>query len=94
MARRVHTEHVADERLRAHEDAPYNLDDLSDEDDAYGEEDGQGAGAPANGDGEGDDLINYKGIYFNDDVGQKYQDPDNGAHFEFKDMCKRLQKLQ
>ena len=41
----------------------------------------------------GDDMLNYKGIYFNDDVGQKYSDPDNGAHFEYKDMCKRLQKV-
>lgn len=49
----------------------------------------EGAGGGADGEG-GEDLINYKGIYFNDDQGQKYTDPDNGAHFEFRDMCKRL----
>jgi hypothetical protein len=36
-------------------------------------------------------LINYKGIYFNDDPGQKQTDPETGAHFIFKDMCRRLQ---
>ena len=24
---------------------------------------------------------------------QRYSDPDTGAHFEFGDMCKRLEKL-
>jgi hypothetical protein len=38
-------------------------------------------------------MINYKGIYFGDDQGQKYTDPETGAHFEYKDMCKRLQKV-
>ena len=41
---------------------------------------------------EGEDLINYKGIYFGDDQGQKYTDPVTGAHFEYKDMCRRLQR--
>ncbi len=49
---------------------------------------------PAGGNGGGDDLINYKGIYYNDDAGQKYTDPETGAHFEFKDMCKRLTRIQ
>jgi hypothetical protein len=35
------------------------------------------------------DLINYKGLYFNDD-GDKYTDPENGAHFHFQAMQKRL----
>ena len=25
---------------------------------------------------------------------QRYSDPDTGAHFEFEDMCTRLEKLQ
>lgn len=41
-----------------------------------------------------EDLINYKGIYFNDDQGNKFTDPVTGAHFEFKDMCKRIIRIQ
>jgi len=95
MARRVQTE-VGGYEDRNNEQPNYNLDDLND--DAYGEEEDYGAEeavqAPAaDGAGGGDDLINYKGIYFNDDPGQKYTDPDNGAHFEFKDMCRRMVKI-
>lgn len=43
--------------------------------------------------GDATDLINYKGIYFDDDQGQKYTDPENGAHFEYGDLCKRLKKI-
>jgi hypothetical protein len=39
------------------------------------------------------DLINYKGIYFEDDSGQKYQCPETGAHFEYLDMYRRLKKI-
>ncbi len=39
------------------------------------------------------DLQNYKGIYFNDDPSRKYQDKETGAHFEFKQMCTRLQTV-
>ena len=39
------------------------------------------------------DLINYKGIYFDDDSGQKYQCPETGAHFEYLDMFRRLKKI-
>ena len=41
------------------------------------------------GEGEGD-LMNYKGIYFNDDPNSKFTDPETGAHFQFRDMCQRL----
>ena len=40
------------------------------------------------------DFNNYKGMFFNDDLNQKYQDPITGAHFEYYDMCCRLMKLQ
>ena len=40
------------------------------------------------------DFNNYKGMFFNDDPGQKYQDEVTGAHFEYRDMCKRLKRLQ
>lgn len=39
------------------------------------------------------DLINYKGIYFEDDSGQKYTCPETGAHFEYLDMYRRLKKI-
>lgn len=39
------------------------------------------------------DLINYKGIYFDDDSGQKYQCPETGAHFEYLDMFRRLKRV-
>jgi len=38
-------------------------------------------------------LNNYKGIYANDDNTQKYQCPITGAHFEVKDLCRRLTKV-
>lgn len=39
------------------------------------------------------DFGNYKGIYANNEHGQKYQCPDTGAHFEFKDLCRRIVKI-
>ena len=36
--------------------------------------------------------MNYKGIYFGDD-NQKYTDPETGAHFDFGDMCRRLNRV-
>ncbi len=40
------------------------------------------------------DFNNYKGMFYNDDPGQKYQDEVTGAHFEYHDMCRRLKRLQ
>jgi hypothetical protein len=72
-------------------------DDNYGEEDDYGQEGNNGGHeqkqGEANGGGEGDDLINYKGIYFNDDTGQKYTCPETGAHFEFNDMCRRLNRI-
>ncbi len=42
----------------------------------------------------GTDLNNYKGIYANDDSGQKFTDELTGAHFRFEDMCRRLSHLK
>ena len=39
------------------------------------------------------DFNNYKGIYAEDDAGQKYQCPETGAHFEPKDLCKRIYRI-
>ena len=44
-------------------------------------------------DGGGGGLMNYKGIYFNDDPNSKYTCPTTGAHFEFGDMCGRLNQV-
>jgi transcription initiation factor IIE alpha subunit len=38
--------------------------------------------------------VNYKGIYFDDDSGEKFQCPETGAHFEYFDMYRRLQKIK
>ena len=40
------------------------------------------------------DASNYKGIYFHDDPGSKFQCPVTGAHFEYQDMVRRLRRLQ
>ncbi len=40
------------------------------------------------------DFNNYKGMFFQDDPGQKYQDEETGAHFEYRDMCRRLDRLR
>ena len=39
------------------------------------------------------DLNNYKGIYANEEAGQKYTCPQTGAHFEYKDISRRMIKL-
>lgn len=39
------------------------------------------------------DPNNYKGIYFEEEPGSKWQDPETGAHFKFQDMCLRLEKV-
>jgi hypothetical protein len=40
------------------------------------------------------DFNNYKGIFFEDEPGRKYQDEVTGAHFEYGAMCRRLRLLQ
>jgi hypothetical protein len=34
---------------------------------------------------------NYKGIYYNEDDGQKYY--ENGAHFPYRELCYRLERI-
>ena len=43
---------------------------------------------------ENQNLDNYKGIYFKDDPGTKYTDPESGAHFDYNDICTRLVQFQ
>lgn len=62
---------------------------VQDEDEEYGQHEETKAAVPAQANA-GGDLINYKGIYFNDEPGQKQTDPETGAHFRFRDMCRRL----
>lgn len=53
-------------------------------------------GSGLEADPECDDInfANYKGIYAEDDgADQKYTCPVTGAHFEFKDVCRRLLKV-
>lgn len=40
------------------------------------------------------DHNEYKGIYFGDPKEEKYTDQQTGAHFEYHDLCNRLQSLQ
>ena len=40
------------------------------------------------------DFANYKGIYAEEDTDQKYTCPVTGAHFEFNDLCRRMNKIQ
>jgi hypothetical protein len=47
----------------------------------------------ADDDVENIDFANYKGIYAEDESEQKYTCPVTGAHFEFNDVCRRLNKL-
>jgi hypothetical protein len=57
---------------------------------------GQASGLPIDADPECDDInfANYKGIYADDDNSdQKYTCPVTGAHFEFNDICRRLNKV-
>ncbi len=38
-------------------------------------------------------LENYKGIYFNEDGDNRYTHEETGAHFEYTNMCRRLEEL-
>ncbi|TNV73287.1 hypothetical protein FGO68_gene1146 [Halteria grandinella] len=67
---------------------------LMDEDFNESDEEGQGQAAAKDSDVDELDFNNFKGIYFNDDPNRKYQDPDTGCHFEYKDLCKRLVDLK
>ena len=39
------------------------------------------------------DFANYKGIYAEEEGDQKYTCPITGAHFEFNDLCRRMNKI-
>lgn len=40
------------------------------------------------------DHNNYKGIYFDDEPGTKFQDPETGAHFDYNEICNRLIEVE
>ncbi len=48
----------------------------------------------AQADEEGQDLSRYKGIFFESKAPQSYQDSSTGAHFNYRDMCARLESLR
>ncbi len=37
--------------------------------------------------------LNYKGIYFGDEV-EKYIDPKTGSHFRFDDLWRRMEAIR
>ncbi len=37
------------------------------------------------------DALNYKGIFYKEETEQRYF--EGGAHFQYKDLCRRLEKL-
>jgi len=39
-------------------------------------------------------LENYRGMFYNEEPGQRYQDELTGAHFQYEDMCRRLKVLK
>ena len=39
------------------------------------------------------DVINYRGIFVEEEAPEKYQDEVTGAHFEYNDLCNKLQNL-
>lgn len=39
------------------------------------------------------DFANYKGIYAEEDTDTKYTCPVTGAHFEFNDLCRRMNRV-
>lgn len=39
-------------------------------------------------------LENYKGIFYDEEPGLKFQDELTGAHFLYPDMCRRLKTLK
>ena len=41
-----------------------------------------------------DDYDNYKGIYYEEEPSEKYQDPITGAHFDYNVICERLESLK
>jgi hypothetical protein len=41
-----------------------------------------------------EELLNYKGIYAAPGSNDKFTCPLTGAHFEFKEMCRRIKKVQ
>ena len=34
-------------------------------------------------------MVNFKGIYYGED-NEKYTDEKTGAHFRYKDLCRRI----
>ena len=97
--RRVHTEqdnsHFGNPNQYTHQAHPdqYDINQLPDNEEDQYDIQNQAAQAAAADDDENIDFNNYKGIYAEDDAGQKYQCPETGAHFEPSDLCKRIYRI-
>jgi hypothetical protein len=72
---------------------PENNDVLDFDESEYNIKDEGAGGLQRDEDVDNVDLKNYKGIYANEENNQKYQCPQTGAHFEFNDICRRLNKV-
>jgi len=55
-------------------------------------EDGNTQTIKGNLNGTGENVGNFKGIYYNNPT-NKYFDPETGAHFEYSEMCKKLEAV-
>ena len=92
---------LKDEDVQAALEMAYEMDG-QDEDEYEGAQDeddddeggGEGNGLEADSDVDDLDFQNFKGIYFGEDPNRKYQCPETGAHFEYFDLCKRMNKMK
>ncbi len=97
-------EDVAD-LLMAGQGGQFDINDLHDSDEEgalLGEEYGEEEYDDSDEDGEVNQYLtessmpttclSFKGIYYNDDPNRKFTCPETGAHFEYNDLCKRLNK--
>ncbi len=91
--RRVHTEQVPPyKNSNGRHPEEYDLNQLPDDQVDMGV-DQPGVQKAEHDDIDNVDFANYKSIYADDEAGQKYQCPETGAHFEPRDLCKRLYKV-
>ena len=79
-----------DQQISVLEDSLMNTDRLTG---ATGTARYEGGDDGADEDVDNIDFNNYKGIYADEDAGQKYTCPTTGAHFEPRDLCKRIYKV-
>ena len=87
MDRRVYTEECEYEGLDSDEDSEFYRKQMQYYIDSSDQE-------QENEEEEYVDHQNYKGIYIDEDPGTKFQDPETGAHFDYREMFSRLQEVE